>query len=37
MIGTRGDYEIPKKPDLIVDTSIENLSIIVGKILKKIF
>ena len=37
MIGTKGDYEIPKKPDLIVDTSIENLSIIVGKILKKIF
>ena len=37
MIGTRGDYEIPKKPDLIVDTSVENLSIIVGKILKKIF
>ena len=36
MIGTRGDYEIPKKPDVIVDTSVDNLSSIVGKILRKI-
>jgi adenylylsulfate kinase-like enzyme len=37
MIGTRGDYEKPKTPnDVIVDTSVENLSNIVNKILKKI-
>ena len=35
MIGTKGDYEKPKIPDLIVDTSNENLSKIVRKILRK--
>ena len=35
MIGTKGDYEKPKMPDLIVDTSNENLSKIVRKILRK--
>ena len=36
MIGIKGDYEKPKKPDLIVDTSVENLNKIVRKILRKI-
>ena len=36
MIGTKGDYEKPKTPDLIVDTSTENLNKIVSKILRKI-
>ncbi len=36
MIGTKGDYQKPKNPDLVVDTSKESLNKIVKKISKKI-
>lgn len=36
MIGTSNDYEKPKSPNLVVDTSKEKLDFIVSKIIKKI-
>ena len=36
MIGTSGDYEKPKNPNMIVDTSKENLKQIINRIIKKI-
>lgn len=36
MIGTKGDYEKPKTPNIVVDTSKESLRKIIKKILMKI-
>jgi bifunctional enzyme CysN/CysC len=36
-IGLTGHYEAPTKPDIIIDTSKESISISINKIIKKIF
>lgn len=36
MIGTSGDYEEPKSPNIVVDTSNEDLDKIISKIIKEV-